>query len=63
MLAEMDVEALIGDALNAAPVRAAIARVRPHREITCRRDDIPTHKGHHAVVEIHTPKWVDDRPW
>jgi nucleoside-diphosphate-sugar epimerase len=34
ILAEMDVEAVIGDALNAASARAAIAHVRPDAVIT-----------------------------
>jgi 2-alkyl-3-oxoalkanoate reductase len=48
MLAEMDAEDLIGDALDAASVRAAIARVRPDAVI----NELTSLPRHYTAAEM-----------
>src|SRR5215468_816493 len=55
MLAEMDAEALIGDALDAASVRAAIARVRPDAVI----NELTSLPRHYTPAEMKAAAFRD----
>src|SRR5215471_8240795 len=57
MLAEMDAEALIGDALDAASVRAAIARVRPDAVI----NELTSLPRHYTPAEMKAAAERDTR--
>jgi NAD(P)H-binding len=58
MLAEMDVEALIGDALDAASVWAAIARVRPDAVI----NELTSLPRHYTPAEMKAAAERDTNP-
>src|SRR6266478_5407255 len=57
VLAEMDAEALIGDALDAASVRAAIARVRPDAVI----NELTSLPRHYTPAEMKAASERDSR--
>ena len=57
LLAEMDAEALIGDALDAASVRAAIARVRPDAVI----NELTSLPRHYTPAEMKAAAERDSR--